>query len=340
MSALAAAAEAGPYGGDHSDVRWDDPRIVGWAAACLEIVQPNPASGGYAHNDAGQVCAASNAVLGRPAGFVGAQTQHVLSLGNGGSITLSFEYPLEDRPGPDFAVFENGFTSATDWTGTMREGSTNTYTFAELAFVEVASRTTAWARFPATCLNTSVLYALDNLDANRFACQDVTLLDGLAGKHVIEYGTPCDLDALTNDPAVVSGAVDLRNVRYVRLVDVIGDGSTTDREGRPVYDPFYNHQVGYPEAAPLSSTDGFDPRGIAVIHFAGVSISAAPQGMRVSWYAATGFAYQVQSWSGPGAAWSNVGAVVAGDNTERSVVESAGGSFRMYRVLGEEMGGL
>jgi hypothetical protein len=55
----------------------------------------------------------------------------VVSLGDGGSITLVFNDPIFDGPSWDFAVFENAFNDA----------------FLELAFVEVFDGDT-WARFP------------------------------------------------------------------------------------------------------------------------------------------------------------------------------------------------
>lgn len=323
---------AGPFGDDASGIAGNAPQIKGWATACLEYVQPDAASGGYAHDNDSENCDPAAAVTGSPSTFVGAQTRHVLSLGNGGSVTLSFDHPIENRGGADFAVFENGFTALTDWTGTSRAGSMDTYTFAELAFVEVATVTSAWARFPATCLNTSVLYAFDDLENDRFASQDVTLLDGLAGKHTIEYGTPFDLSVLTNHPAVLGGDVDLRNILYVRVVDAIGDGSTTDAEGRAVYDPFYHHQEGYPEPAPLSATDGFDLRGVAVLHFADVSIVPAPPGVEIRWYAATGFTYQAESCISPSGSWSPIGSAIAGDNAEHGVLDQPGTGCRSYRV--------
>ena len=56
----------------------------------------------------------------------------VVSLGDGGVAILTFDTPLSDGPGPDFAVFENAFLE----------------TFLELAFVEVSSDDVNYFRFP------------------------------------------------------------------------------------------------------------------------------------------------------------------------------------------------
>ena len=55
----------------------------------------------------------------------------MVSLGKGGSITLSFDPPVSNGDGWDFAVFENGFED----------------TFLELAYVEVSSDGVVFVRF-------------------------------------------------------------------------------------------------------------------------------------------------------------------------------------------------
>jgi len=332
---------AGPYSDEYDGLESTN-RFLGWVAGYVEYNQPDPTSGGYSCNDASQGCSISNAIVGCPSAFnTGSTAQHVFSLGNGGSIMLTFDGAIEDGLGPDFAVFENGFTDYSDFTGTSREGATNSFTFAELAFVEVATRTSAWARFPVTCLNTMALHNLNNVSEDRFASQDVTLLDGVAGKHRIEFGTPFDLSALTNDPAVVSGAVDLSYIRYVRLIDVIGDGSTTDSQGRPVYDPYYNYSSGYPNPANTSSTDGFDLRALGVIHFAGVKVRQISQGFDVTWFSATGATYQVQSTTNLfEESWNDLGSPIPGDDHYRTVTDTNQTlRLRNYRVVENREGG-
>ena len=63
----------------------------------------------------------------------------IVSLGDGGVATLTFDKPIRNGEGFDFAVFENSFDGA----------------FLELAFVEVSSDGENFVRFPATS-NTSI----------------------------------------------------------------------------------------------------------------------------------------------------------------------------------------
>lgn len=341
LGACASTSAAGPFSGEYGGLSPTSTVFRGWIAGYTEYVQPDALSGGYARSETGGVSDVGQAIVGRPVDFsLGSATRHVLSLGNGGSITLVFDGPIRDGPGPDFSVFENGFTDGSDWTGTSREGATNTFTFAELAFVDVASETSAWVRFPVTCLNTTLIYAFNNLAENRFASQDVTLLDGVASKHRIEYGTPFDLARLTNEPAVLGGQADLNDIRYIRLTDVVGDGSRTDALGRAIYDPYYSHTSATLTGAAPASTDGFDLRAVGVINFADVSIRRNGQGVEVSWYAATNSTYQAQGGSLSGSDWVGLGPPVVGDRQTHAVVDTnAGSAVRFYRVMRTMTGG-
>ncbi|MFH0908422.1 MAG: hypothetical protein V1929_06650 [bacterium] len=333
------AAVAGPFASESDGVSPTATVFRGWISGYLEFTQPNPSSGGYAHDDNGLFCAVSNAIVGRPGVFtLDGATRHVLSLGNGGSIKLTFDMPIWNGPGPDFAVFENAFRDASDWTGTSREGSTSHYTFAELAFVDVASETSHWARFPVQCLNTGVLHAFNNLSQDRFTSQDVTLLDRVAGKHRIEYGTPFDLSVLTNHPDVLAGQVDLNAIHYVRLTDVVGDGSTSDSVGRAILDPYYDHDLGFPNPAPVATTDGFDLRAVGVINAAGLSITVGSGYPEMTWYAATGSTYQIQYADGLGG-WADLGPPIAGDKAWHSLADATA-AVRMYRYIETRPGGL
>lgn len=258
----------------------------GWAAAVHSFVRTDINSGGYALDNNATNSGVAGAVLGAPAEFdpevfpVG----HILSLGNGGSITLAFDAPIYDGPGPDFAVFENGFDFGD-------------LTFSEFAFVEVATRTNAWARFPVTFLDTNAPGIFKGTDAAR--------VDGLAGKHTLAYGTPFDLAWLGHDTNVLSGAVDLQQIAYVRITDVIGDGSTTDQFGHPIRDPHNPDGV--------AATDGFELRGVGIIHAGGDAAVPAPvpeTAPAYAWYGYTGRTYQLQR--GDGVTWTDHGAPVAG----------------------------
>jgi hypothetical protein len=162
----------------------------------------------------------------------------VASLGDNGSITLTFPAPITDGPGPDFAVFENA----------------NSERFLELASVEVSSDGTNFTRFPCHALGKDPVdtYAKTNqTEADSFA--------NLAGKQLKGFGTPFDLRELAGTPGL-----DTRRVTHVRVVDVVGDGSSRDSYGNPIYDPF-----------PTWGSGGFDLDGIGVLH-ARIEISADP----------------------------------------------------------------
>ena len=165
-----------------------------------------------------------------------------VSLGDGGSITVSFAQPLFDGQGDDFAVFENGFLSV--------DGL-----FGELGFVEVSSNGTDFARFESATLNATPVLAFGTFEPTDYA--------GLAGDQPAGLGTGFDLAELASHPLVVGGQVDLAAVRYVRIVDVIGDGSTTDGGGLPIYDPY---------ATPFS-VGGFDVDGVAALQVPAVPIA-------------------------------------------------------------------
>ncbi len=178
------------------------------------------------------------ATLGAEANVLGAATGNsgdVLSLGDGGSITVHLSSGISNGPGNDFAVYENGFS---DLFGL----------FAEFAYVEVASNGVDFVRFETHTVNT--------LPVGSFDTTDPTDYDGFAGRHAALLGTGFDLADLAFEPLVQDGTVDVLDVQYVRITDVIGDGSTFDDFGNPVYDPY---------ATPFSS-GGFDLEAVGVIH--------------------------------------------------------------------------
>lgn len=240
---------AGPY--TEAGVANNSPSIVDWASGYVDLVRGpmdirNPGGGTVS--------------FGSPENAVGEAScsyADVVSLGDGGRITMTFNPPITNGPGADFAVFENSFYSG----GSL---------FAELAFVEVSSDGTHFARFPSVSLTPSPVGTYDTLDP--------TNVYHLAGKHAGAnitpcYGTPFDLAALASDPLVTSGQVNLEQIRYVRIVDVVGNGSTYDSAvpAHPVYDPF-------PTAF---SQGGFDLQAVAVINAyqgAGCFIATAAYG--------------------------------------------------------------
>ncbi|MEO6833708.1 MAG: hypothetical protein ABI169_15990, partial [Chitinophagaceae bacterium] len=106
------------------------PLFKAWATGChvqRGLQQINDASFGYA-------------TLGDSSSALGAPDGNVVSLGDGGIATVSFASPIQNGPGFDFAVFENGFANPTN----PEEA------FLELAFVEVSSDGIHFTRFPAS----------------------------------------------------------------------------------------------------------------------------------------------------------------------------------------------
>lgn len=167
-------------------------------------------------------------------GPAGGSGGHVVSLGDGGALTLSFDTPLFNGEGADLAVYENALIVGGN-------------VFAELAFVDVSSNGNDWARFPSSSLTPSL--------TGSFGTIDPTNIHNLAGIHAFGLGTPFDLAELESTPAVLNGDVDLFGIRFVRLTDVVGDGSRFDAFGRPIYDPY-----------PSMVTSGFDADGVGALN--------------------------------------------------------------------------
>jgi len=199
-------------------VALDDSRIVAWA------------SGWTRDSDFGSNLTDAWKDITRALGPATGVWKDVVSLGNGGTLTFTFDAPMADKPGLDLAVFENGFTAA----------------FLELAWVEVSSDGNHFARFPSLSIQTESVAAYGTLDAS-----EVT---GVAGRYAGGYGTGFDLAHLSDDDAVLTGRVDLAAIRFVRIVDIIGDGLSLDSLGHALYDP-----------TPTFGPAGFDVEAIAVL---------------------------------------------------------------------------
>lgn len=225
----------------NSEVARSSPTIVGWATGVADIHR-GPQD--YQQPELGL------ASFGNPTDVLG-PSGTPCSLGDGGSITLTFALPITNAPGPDFVVFENGFA--------LGGG-----VFAECGFVEVSSDGTNFARLPAFCRRTVPTGAFDAINPADYY--------NLPGNFV--GGTAIDLEDLVaaGDPLVSGGQVNLSSITHVRLVDVVGDiqgpGGTLDYLGRHVSDP-------YPTAF---ASSGMDVTGIGVIHQ-----DAPTKTMKASW---------------------------------------------------------
>lgn len=244
-----AAGHAGTTAVGHSDER-----IAAWATD-------------YANYEPGSDVDESWQQPEEALGEATAGVNDVVVLGRGGSITLTFDRPIINGDGFDFAVFENAFSD----------------TFLELAYVEVSSDGVHFARFPS--------YSLTAEPVGAFGTLDPTLIHGLAGKYRAGYGTPFDLQDLVDahtlavereiwrgpeqsefsqeyrDALVAAFAhLDPERITHIRVVDVVGDGSRPDSEGFAVYDQY-----------PTVITAGFDLDGVAALNVRTAAGEPQPQ---------------------------------------------------------------
>lgn len=205
--AMAQGNYAGPVGSSSSIAVYKDSSIIhSWARECmLDRGYMNILDTGLGKTSIGSAEMATGKAM----------SKGVVSLGDGGIATLTFEGVIFDGPGPDFAVFENGFGDV----------------FLELAFVEVSSDGINFFRFPAISdIDTSTQIA-------SYGTLNTSFIHNLAGKYPIGYGTPFDLSELSN----ITG-VDIQNITHVRIIDVIGSLNDSiasrDSRGVKVNDPF------------------------------------------------------------------------------------------------------
>lgn len=200
--------------GDAVAIDMADPALIAWASSVIDVV--------FGEGSEQPRHMRADDALGPAQGGAG-----VVSLGDRGVITLGFEPPIANGEGWDLAVFENAFDDA----------------FLELAFVEVSSDGATFARFPSA-------FEGEGPSHPSYAGR-AEVICGLAGQYRAGWGTPFDLEQLAAHAAVLEGALDLDAVRYVRIADIVGDGSERDSLGRPIYDPF-----------PTRLTVGFDLDGV------------------------------------------------------------------------------
>jgi len=222
---------------------------------------------------------------------------NIVSLGAGGSITMIFDPPITDGPGPDFAVFENSIN----------------HTFLELAFVEVSADGTNFHRFPSHSLTPSLVPSFGSIDA-----RDIS---GLAGTFIQGFGTPFDIAELPPTPEY-----NLNQVRWVRLIDIIGDGPTLDSLGNKIFDP-----------TPTVQSAGFDLDAIGVIHFALMTeLTADRNDVRVLFDAPTNRMYHVEFTSDltQPDQWTIISEFIYGDNASHSMIhENPFAGAGAYRVV-------
>ncbi|MBW8014547.1 MAG: PEP-CTERM sorting domain-containing protein [Planctomycetes bacterium] len=156
---------------------------------------------------------------------VGIPDTNIVCLGRGGEITLVFDSGIGDSDGNDFVVFENAVTDF----------------FLEIGYVEVSSDGVNFFRFFCDSQTTSTVTSY----------LDPTNITGFASKYIAGFGTPFDLAEFRG----VSPLLDVGDVRYVRIVDIVGDGTYKDSSDNIIYDPY-----------PTIGSAGFDLDGIGVMN--------------------------------------------------------------------------
>jgi len=205
-------------------LKHDSTCFVAWATGCnvvrgyRDVSRPDS---GYA--DAGTAQAAIGPAL----------QNGIVSLGDGGTATLTFSNPITNGPGWDFAVFENSFLD----------------TFLEMAFVELSSDGKRFVRFPAISLTDTTL------QTGTFGYTFPEKINNLAGKYRVGFGTPFDLEELTD-----SSGIDIASITHIRIKDVTGSllpaFASRDSKGNKINDPWPTR----------FSSGGFDLDAVGVIH--------------------------------------------------------------------------
>ena len=208
-------------------IEYKDSRFIDWAKTCVvtrgkaDIAKPEKGlvSFGKEENAIGAVSSTD--------------VYDCISLGDAGEAILTFNHPIVDGEGFDFAVFENSFND----------------TFLELATVEVSSDGVHYFGFPTTS-NTPT-----DKQVGGFGSVDATKLNNIAGKYRGGWGTPFDLSEIADNENL-----DKNNITHVKIRDVVGtinpQYATRDSHGNIINDP-------YP--TPFES-GGFDLSGVGVIN--------------------------------------------------------------------------
>jgi len=212
----------------------DSSVFYGWATTCSVIRgYVNIADTNFVYNNS------NRSSYGNVYMATGVPDGLVLSLGDGGMATLTFDTIISDHAGWDFAVFENGFDNS----------------FLELAYVEVSSDGVNFVRFPSVSLTQT------QQQVGTFDTLDTRKINNLAGKYRLNYGTPFDLNQLAG-----SSRVNINHITHIRVVDVVG--CIQDSYAR--YDS-QNHKINDPWPTPFD-TGGFDLDAVGLIHNAPAAV--------------------------------------------------------------------
>ena len=189
---------------------------------------------------AGAASTANTAPIGEPPS---ASTSYAVALGQNGTATLTFNQPITNGPGYDFAVFGIGF-------------STGSLEWVKPALVAVSSDGVNFFQFPSVSLTQTTTQVGSGSEL------DPTNLYDIAGKDPAGWGTPYDLSEL----AGVSPLLNVNDITEVRLMSVTGDidpaYATYDSQGDIINSPW--------SAASSSGSEGFDLAGVGVLNEAAV----------------------------------------------------------------------
>ena len=254
-----ATAVAGPYAPAGAAggiaIPYTSPNIVEWASGATVVRGlrnvTNPTEYGplgspknyayYGGSDGASVAAgAASSANTAPIGQLpSASTSYAVALGQNGTATLTFNQPITNGPGYDFAVFGNGF-------------STGSLEWVKPALVAVSSDGVNFFQFPSVSLTQTTTQVGSGSEL------DPTNLYDIAGKDPAGWGTPFDLSEL----AGVSPLLNVNDVTEVEIINVAGDTNpayaTYDSQGDIINSPW---------PAPASSgSEGFDLAGVAVLN--------------------------------------------------------------------------
>ena len=262
----------------------------GQSRFATQVVQFNQGGGGGLFDP--------SLILGGPqGGGLSAGSLDVLSLGTGGDVTLAFEVTITNGPGADLIVFENAFAAGSG-------------VYAEVVHVEVSTDGMVFARFPTLYRGPSGPFGAAPVPWGSFTGLpgSVPVLANVQINSVDPFdpvqagGDALDLADLSETPEVLGGAVDLANIHFVRLVDVIG-GSQVDSQGDLIWDSegigsadidavgvlhhLGNQASGMPEVRLWRDASDFlhieitDPDGLSDIDFQSISASFNLQPLKV-----------------------------------------------------------
>jgi hypothetical protein len=223
----------------------DNPAFVDWAKTCTVkrgFINKKDTTVKYTQDQVTSNRAFfgnTSMALGKPGGAL-----DCLSLGDSGVAVLTFNFPIRNGEGADFAIFENG----------MKMPEPPYQYFLELAFVEASTDGKRFVRFPAVS-NTQTI-----TQEGTFGQIDPKQIHNFAGKYVADYGTPFDLQDLKD-----STGINTDSINFIRLIDVTGciepAFASRDSKGQIINDPFPTEFW----------SGGFDLDAVGVIHSQGIT---------------------------------------------------------------------